>query len=391
MKDINKETKPKNSNKSKGNLVKAKVARILTSGVFWMPIIVAYFGYRNITLENSYFLVSFYSICIVALEYPTGVIGDYFSHHLSLKVGYFLISAAFMLLGFQATTLYYGIILFIAALGVSLVSGSDDAVLISVSEDFDNDFREIKTIATVFSIIAIALGGIFYKIYPSLPFFASSASFFFSFTLVMLLKIDNGSTEVRGNVFDKAFESLRFIQSKEDLRFLLIYTSVVSAFFVSSKWFYNPLFASAGIDEAFYGLSVAVLTLLNAFGTKISKKFRFRYWQSSTIFLAMLALTGFLTGSIFLILPLMVLFVLRGVLETQLMIKINKRLNSNIRASVVSFKNLIMRLVSALYLALAGMGVEKTGLGRFLVLTAFGMLFIFGTNYFFMKRTLKAE
>jgi MFS family permease len=170
------------------DITKIKIAQILPSGVFWVPIIISYFQFRGLSLETAYYLVSLYQIFIVILEYPTGVIGDYFSHKLSLTLGYVVVFAAFIMMGFELSIFIYGLVLFVAASGVSLISGSNDAVLMNISKDFDKDFRNIRTYSIAYSIISIALGGVLYKIHPVVPIWASAISFFAAFGLVIWIE-----------------------------------------------------------------------------------------------------------------------------------------------------------------------------------------------------------
>lgn len=363
-----------------------KIARTMTSGVFWLPIIVSYFQYRGLSLDMSYMLLSIYSFCIVILEYPTGVIGDYFSHKISLRIGYFLVALAFVLMGLNGGMLLYVISLFVGATGVSLVSGSDDAVLISVSDKYESDYREIRSFSIVFSIVATVLGGVLYKIYPPLPIFFTALSFLISFVSVMFIRKKTEMEEFEGNIFDKAFSSLDFVKKKNFVRYLIIYASLVAAFFSSSKWFYNPIFESIGVDESLLGVGISFLMLLSALGTRFSKKYSFYYWRYSLVFLGLLISLGLGIGNAIVVLPMIGLFLFRGIAETQLEIRLNKKIPDSMRASIVSLKNLLMRLLSAIYLGVAGVGVESLGLGNFFVITALVLLALFAGNFFLMKK-----
>jgi MFS family permease len=370
------------------NILKMKIARTMTSGVFWIPIAISYFKYREMNLETAYYFVGFYSLCIVLLEYPTGVIGDYFSHKISLYIGYLLVGLSFLFLGLNGNNLFYGVILFFAALGVSLVSGSDEAVLLNISDDYDNDYRIIKTFSTIYALVSIILGGVMYKVNPSLPFYFSALSFFISFLCVITLRFSSKAKKTKkqkGNIFDKAFESLAFVKNKNVVLFLLVYASLISAFFLSSKWFYNPIFENVGIDESVYGVGVSVLSLCTAFGASISQKFEFDYWIYSVVFLGLICSIGFFAGTMILLFPLALLFLFRGIIETQIEIMLNSKIKDGVRASVISLKNLVARLISAIYVAAAGIGVERIGFKYFFLITGVVFWLVFAANFFFAK------
>ena len=124
------------------DLFRVKATRILTSCTFWISIVVFYFQSRDLSTEQVFQLVSLYSIAIVVFEYPTGVIGDFFSHKTSVTLGYLVTGISVFILGFDGSYLYYIFVLLLGALGISLISGSDTAVLHSVSKDFDKDYSD---------------------------------------------------------------------------------------------------------------------------------------------------------------------------------------------------------------------------------------------------------
>jgi hypothetical protein len=161
--------------------------------------------------------------------------------------------------------------------------------------------------------------------------------------------------------------------------------SLLSAFFISTKWFYNPIFAGAGLDESVFGVLISGMTGISALGAKLSDNFNFNYLLSVAVFTLLLVFLGLSTGNLLLFLPFGLLFFFRGIVETQLRLMLNKKVKDSVRASVISLKNLVMRLLSGGYVAIAGFGVEKIGFGYFFILTAGLMGVLFAFNYFFIK------
>ncbi len=144
-------------------LTKIKTAKILSSGIFWISIVISYLKFKSIPTDQAYFLISLYSISVVILEYPTGVIGDTISHALSYKLGLLIISLSYLGLSLPGTFTSYAILMITAALGVSLISGSDDALLFSNSKSFEKDYSQVKTYSIILSVIAISFGAWIYN------------------------------------------------------------------------------------------------------------------------------------------------------------------------------------------------------------------------------------
>ena len=73
---------------------------------------------------------------IVVLEYPTGVSGDQYSHKFSVLSGLLSTALGFFLLSMDGSYLFFLFSSSFVALGLSLIYGSDTALLHSVSMDF---------------------------------------------------------------------------------------------------------------------------------------------------------------------------------------------------------------------------------------------------------------
>ncbi len=54
--------------------------KVLYSSGFWLPTMVLYLNSRGISTPETLFLLGMYYIVAIALEYPTGVIGDRKTH-----------------------------------------------------------------------------------------------------------------------------------------------------------------------------------------------------------------------------------------------------------------------------------------------------------------------
>lgn len=356
------------------DLTKIKISRIFTSCTFWIATIVLYLQSRGLSLDEIYKIISFYSICVVILEYPTGVIGDYFSHKLSVFGGYLISGIGLFLLGFKGSFMYYAFTMFIGALGVSLTSGSDTALLHKVSRNFKKDLSEIKSLSIIFTVIAISLGGLVGKFNSGIPIFLTAIVFLAASPFILFIRGDNRSDNNVGNIFSKASEGLKLTLKDIPLSTLVFFSGIVMAFYLSFKWFYNPLFEQLQIDASLWGVLISLLTLLTALGTKIfgsNKNINFGYVLISVI--ATMTLVGFTQLIPVSILGLLSLFILRGVIETQLEVILNKEITDSVRASVLSLKNLIARLTSSLYLLGAGAILAKSS---FLILMLLTVVFI---------------
>lgn len=318
-----------------------------------MPTIVLYFNWRDVSLAEVFKLISFFSFCIVLFEYPTGVVGDYFSHKISVLLGYFVSATALLLASFDLNITYYIAILALLAFGTSLCSGSDTALLHKVSTDFKKDFASIKTYIMLWVVTTVSLGGFLGKISLVLTIYFSVFSYFLAFLVMLTVKTTNNVSEDVGNIFDKAKDGIRYIRKNPLLKRIILLNTLVSSVFLSIKWIYNQFFENLNIDLQWWGVLISLATAFNILGV-----FTFKKSKNVQVYLPyiLLIVTFFLIPlflSFFYIVPLVLFLITHflgaGFIETYFEVDINKNLVDSSRASVLSFNSLVIRLVSSIY------------------------------------------
>lgn len=356
------------------NINKIKISLILSSCQFWLTSFVFYLSTNGINLEQSFLLLSIYSIIIVVFEYPTGVIGDFFSHKLSVIIGFLLFVLSMLLFSFSGSIYYYGFVITISALGTSLISGSDTALLHRASENFKKDLSQVRFYSLLMSASAITIGGFLSALDLRYPMYASAL--FFSIASIFLFLSQNYKNErIAGNIFATSAEGLKYSLSNKELFNLIKISSLLGAFFISLKWLYNPMFLELKIPLNYWGIIIAIAGVLIAGGVWIFKKFP----NKNIAFIFIL-----LIFSIFLIgitnitaLPILGIFLnqsLRGYIDTQLDININHVIKKSVRASVLSLKSLLVRLESSVIIFLFGVILERSS---FPILMSFFAVAIF--------------
>lgn len=359
------------------DLGKIKLSKIISSCSFWMVIFVLYMTtIQGFSLGETYSLLGLFSIAIVLFEYPTGVIGDHFSHKWSVILGYLLYSGAALAASFSGGFSYYAVVLFFTALAISLLSGSDTAFLHYASKNFKKDSSEVRIYSIGMSVISISVGVFLFSINPSAPFYVT-ALFLFVSAMILLTTKNQKRDSFSGNIFARSSEGLRHVNDNKILFHTIIVSSVFGAFFLSFKWFYNPLLIDLGVEVVHWGWIISSITLLIAVGTYLYKKS-----LSENLFLPffLIILTTFLIGfTNFFAISMIALVAsqfIRGYIDTQLEVRLNDAISISSRASILSLKSLLVRLFSALYIFGVGFILEKTSFLVLMSMTAF-LLFSF--------------
>lgn len=342
------------------NLTRFKIWKVIfASNHFWMATLVTYFTRQGVSLDQVYLLLGLYSLFVVLFEFPTGVIGDYFSHKSSVFIGNILWTLMFLLLVSAGTVTYYIAVLSVAALGITLISGSDNAMLFSLSKDYKKDLAQITPYAIFLSVITVALGGVLASFNMTYPLYAS---FLYSCSGVLLLTSVKYKQEVKkdANIFSSAYGGLLEVLRASRLKNLIFVSALWGSFFLSLKWFYNPLFEEINLDIIYWGVVIAVFNLSKILGVKI-------YERSKGISLSILILTlsictvGIGITNNFLV-PLIAIFmvrVLQGVFDTKMEVEINNEISSHRRATILSLNSLLTRSFSSVLILGSGLLISQ--------------------------------
>jgi MFS family permease len=358
------------------DLSKIKISQVISSCQFWMVTFVLYMTtLRGFSLEQTFQLLGIFSISIVILEYPTGVMGDHFSHRLSNILGYFLYAIGFFLLSFPGSFYFYAFALFFGALAAALVSGSDTSFLHYASSNFKKDSSDVQMYSIAMSVFSISVGGYFSSFDLRIPFYLTS--FFFFVAALILLSISRQKKDnFTGNIFARSLEGIRHTRENKLLSHIMILSALLGAFFLSFKWFYNPLFIDLKINLVYWGLIISFTTFLIAVGTYFYK--RSKSDNIAIPFLLIIGATFFIGFTKFATISIAALIIsqfVRGYIDNQLNVELNNAISISSRASILSLKSLLVRLFSSLYIFGAGLVLERTSFFILMTLTA-GMLLI---------------
>ena len=344
------------------DLTRIKLANIFFSARFWVATMVLYLTSRDIPTAYVFQLIGFYYVMSVLLEYPTGVIGDYYSHRLSVFWGYIILAISYVLLSFSGGILFYGVTLFLLALGGSLVSGSDNALLYTASNNFKKDFSQVKTYGIIITFIAVSIGGFVSAIDLRIPLYLTAIFLIWAAILVIATKIKAKGKTDGANIFSFGKEGIKHLFRSKQLLNIMIVSALVGAFFFSFKWLYNPLFLELELNVASWGILIGIATLLIAGGVKFYEKF-------SRLNIVLMALV--LIGSVLVIgitLPTVALFgmfishFMRGYLETKLTVDMNEAITESMRSSILSLKRLTIRVGAVIFMSVSGFLLDKTSI-----------------------------
>jgi MFS family permease len=305
-------------------------------------------------------LQAVYSISIVILEIPSGYFADVIGRKRTLILGTILAAVGFSIYSFSYGFLGFLLAELVLGFGQSFVSGADSALLYDSLLDNEKEKDYIKYEGRMVSIGNVAeasagiVGGLIALLSLRYNFYAQTALAWMAIPAAVLLvepaKHERLKVFTFRTILDVVKDSL-FINKA--LRTNIFLSAVIGTSTLTMAWFAQPFFEYTRIDIAWFGVLWTTLNLTVALTSYNAHRIEKKLGQTRSVLLISLFIPlGYLALSRFHVpmglLVLYLFYLVRGYATPVLKDYINRITASHIRATVLSVRNFIIRLLFAL-------------------------------------------
>lgn len=323
-----------------------------------MPIFVLFLQDNGLSMTQIITLQVMFSIIIVVAEIPSGYLADIISRKISIIIG--------LLLGFLAYVIYAqsyqftGFLLaeMILGFGSSFLSGADSALLYDTLGALNREGEYKKYQGFVLSAenfsesIASILGGFLAVISLRLPFYIQALVMLLGLIVALTLKEPERQKVDRseGNV-KTLVKTIRYaMHDHPAVKWLIIYSAIVSASTFSAVWFIQPYFAMVGLPLALFGIVWAAIQFTTGATSLFAYKIEnFLGKKVSLICLIFLPFFTYLLLGVFealwAISFIFIFYIVRGFANPVFKDYVNNLIPSDTRATILSVQGLAMRLI----------------------------------------------
>jgi MFS family permease len=323
-----------------------------------MPIITIFFKENGLSMRDIFVLQAFFSVAVIFLEIPSGYFSDKVGRKKTLIVGYSL-----AILGYAIYSFSYGFWGFLWAeiilgFGCSFISGTDSALLYDTLLETKQKSRYTElegrrySLAMISESLASVMGGFMAVLSLRLPFYIDTA------VLVLFFPVVFSLVEPKSHVVleeKNAWETMSYVFKKifvkgSEIKWVIIYSSIVASSTLTMVWMIQPYLEEVAIPLELFGVIWAMLMLISAFFSwyagKIEKHFGTKKVLSSLVFLVAIGyfaiyLSWVAWGVVF----LLFFYVVRGLHNPVVSAYVNGKVSSDIRATILSAKNLFGRVI----------------------------------------------
>jgi|TARA_B110000971_G_scaffold144264_1_gene147402 MFS family permease len=371
------------------NIWKLYVIKASKWMTLFMPIIWLFYEENGLTITDLFLIQAIYSVTIATLEIPSGYVADVFGRKNSMVTGTF-----FGFLGILIYSLSFGFGGFLLAalclgVGQSFISGSDTALMYDslVEINRSNEFIKLEgrtiSMGNFAEAIAFVIGGSLAEISLRTPFYYQVVIAFTGFTIALFLiepkgdRLQDGKRKPWRNI--KKIIHYAMIENNI-LRAYIFYSAIFGAATLTMAWLVQPYFKMLGLQLIFFGLIGAGLNLAVAFSAfyahLIERKISTKTFLS---ILLLLLVTCYFTlayiNSLWSLFVLLLFYLTRGVATPVLRHHINRQIPSNMRATIMSIRSFIIRILFASTSPIFGYVADLYSLQYALYLS--GSLFLF--------------
>lgn len=366
-----------------------------------MPIIVLFYGENGLGLKEVFLLKSVYSIVLVTLDIPTGYLADAWGRRNCLLTGCIVAFGGFFCYSFSSTFSAFFMAEILLGIGQSLVSGADSALLYDTMLHYkkENEYLKYEGKVTMIGNFSEAFAGIFGGLLAAsslrLPFYCQTVIAFIGIPASLALTDFNVKTKIVHPVAN-ILKIIRYsLLTNKSLCYDILFSGVIGAATLTMAWFVQPLLMQLEMPTTFYGVIWTILNLTVGIAALYSDKLNnYLGMNKSYTLILVLIVGGYLTISFnityFCLFLLFLFYIVRGFATPILKGYINRKTFSEMRATVLSIRNFVIRLIFAAIAPLIGWMCDFYSLALALQVTA-GIIFIPGLIFLLLQWNRKEQ
>ncbi len=331
-----------------------------------MPVIVLFYQDNGMGMQDIFMLKAIYSVAIVTMEIPSGWMADIWGRKKTLILGSILGSAGFLMYSFSYGFWVFAIAEIILGVGHSFVSGADSAMLFdslkadNKTQNYTKLEGRMASVGNFAEAIAGVLGGFLAAISLRTPFYFQFVVAAIAIPAALTLIEPKIHSTEHVHSIKKLVQNIgkTFIINK-NLRVAILLSAITGTATLTFAWLVQPFFKAIGLPVEMFGIFWTALNLTvgvsSIFAHRVELFFGKRY--TLPIIILLLATGYFLAGITITYWGLAALFLfyfIRGIATPVLKNYINQYTDSEVRATMLSVRNFIIRITFAVIGPLLG-------------------------------------
>ncbi len=367
-----------------------------------MPVVVLFYKSNGMSMQDIFTLQAVYSVTLMVLEIPTGYFADTAGRKTSIFVGSLFGFTGYLIYSASAGFWQFALAETILGVGMSLISGADSAMLYDSLASagatgkytrYEGRMTSIGNFAEAFAGI---IGGLLAVISLRTPYVFQAGIAFLAVPAALFLR----EPPVHGNIRKPGLRNISSIvvmvlHGDRKLFWNTVFSAVTGVSTLTMAWFAQPFFIQAGLRVSLFGVIWAVLNLsvglAAMYAWRVESNMGPRRIVILFTFILVLGYFGLALAGIWGFLFLLMFYVARGLATPVLRNYINILTTSDVRATVLSVRNFLIRALFAILGPFYGLVTDRFGLSSALLMAGviFGGMSSISLFFFLRYRTYR--
>ena len=340
------------------NLIALYLVKLSKWFTLVMPIIVLFYEEHKLGLQDVFILKSVYSVAAVALEVPSGYLADVWGRKRCIVAGCVLFFGGYLCYSLTSTFAAFLVAEILLGIGQTMINGADSALLYdtTVHHGRENLYLRYEGRITMIGNFAEAVAGIFgglLAVYSlRYPFYAQAVVAFVGIPAAMALREYAPANKVQ-SPWEEILRILKYsLVTNKKLCCNIMYSGIIGAATLTMAWFVQPVLMELSTPTKWYGVIWTVLNLTVGVAALYSDRVEQLFGMNKMNILILSVIAGGYVALAYNLtyvgLGILLLFyIFRGFATPILKGYINQMTFSEMRATVLSIRNFVIRLMFA--------------------------------------------
>lgn len=331
-----------------------------------MPVVVLFYHDNGMGMQEIFILKSIYSVAIVTMEIPSGWMADVWGRKRTLFAGSVLGAAGFMIYSFSYGFWAFAIAEVILGIGHACVSGADSAMLFDSLKASGKTDQYIKNEGRITSAgnfaeaLAGVIGGLLAAISLRTPFYFQFVVAAIAIPAAFTLAEPKIHSIEHIHSMKKMVRNIQLtLTNNHNLRISILLSAITGTATLTFAWLVQPYFLAIDLPVEMYGVCWTALNLTVGVSSVFAHRVEKFLGKSYSLIAIIVLLTGgyLLSGLVITFWGMAFLFMfylIRGIATPILKNYINQYAESDIRATILSVRDFIIRIIFAVIGPLLG-------------------------------------
>ena len=339
-----------------------------------MPVVVLFYQDNGMGMQEIFILKAIYSVAIVGMEVPSGWMADVWGRKKTLLAGSFLGAFGFLIYSFSFGFWAFAIAEIVLGIGHACVSGADSAMLYDSlkaagkTERYTKNEGRITSAGNFAEAFAGVLGGLLAAISLRSPFYFQFVVAAIAIPAAFTLVEPKVHTIEHIHSLKKIVRNIRStLTHNHNLRISILLSAITGTSTLTFAWLVQPYFIAIGLPVEMYGIFWTALNLTVGVSSVFAHRVEIFLGKTYSLYAIIILLTlGYLLSGIFIsmwgIVFLFIFYLVRGIASPILKNYINQYTQSEIRATILSVRDFIIRIIFAVIGPLLGWMTDNINL-----------------------------